>query len=677
LAKKRILILAANPKNVSRFRLDEEVREIENGLTRAQRRDEFELKAQWATRPQDIRRAMLDFKPNIVHFCGHGEGEDGLAFEDNAGQAKLVPTEALAGLFELFTDSVECVVLNACYSAVQAEAIVQHIVCVVWMKQNIGDASAREFAMAFYDALGAGKAIEFAFKLGCNAIHIAGIPEHLTPVLLTKSGIENIEILHDNPSPKIVTAFFSYNPEDQQFVEQVANALCQRGIQTWLDADDIESLKQVVNTRMGFVGFLSKSDLATGQLQDQLQNALHVDQLDIAELPLESSAEQDADKISRELYRELNFENVDDVNIVIDQRGHGSEPYQFSRNVEKLAERLEKIAGYPTLVFRPNIKERAERATLVGKEWETFRQNINNTLETLKLLKTVRKIHILGDGQLGLTFFLGQYFNRTNTIPLECYKIRHKTVFTNKKQEWYCPPPGGDPHCETVAPEQGLNEGKQYRLSQQLIEEKGKWELISKKLSRLERQDILETDTSVKFKLEQEITEIRIKREQLEQEIDELEAQLPQKSTDANDTDDQNFLPRKIKRGEKHRILALYVGTRNRRYLKELNNDLNKERPPLHLVFVETGRFNEPDDALPLIRDLVALLQRLSDENETQKIRFYTSLPFNVVPLISANLTEHIIKRVDFMERDFGGVNRAPGEPYLCLLMENNDKDFS
>ena len=79
---KKILVLAANPKNALRLRLDHEVRDIEGGLQRAQRRDEFVLKQQWATRPQDIRRAMLDFGPNIVHFCGHGKGDAGIVVEN-------------------------------------------------------------------------------------------------------------------------------------------------------------------------------------------------------------------------------------------------------------------------------------------------------------------------------------------------------------------------------------------------------------------------------------------------------------------------------------------------------------------------------------------------------------------------------------------------------------------
>jgi hypothetical protein len=181
----KILILAANPSNTPHLRLDQEVRDIEEGLTRAQQRDRFELVQRWAARPRDVQRAILELEPQIVHFSGHGTGEDGLVLEDGQGQAQLVSTAALAGLFELFADQVQCVLLNACYSEVQGQAIAQHIPYVIGMKQAIGDTAAREFAVGFYDALGAGRDIEFAFKYACNSIQMAGIAEHLTPVLLT------------------------------------------------------------------------------------------------------------------------------------------------------------------------------------------------------------------------------------------------------------------------------------------------------------------------------------------------------------------------------------------------------------------------------------------------------------------------------------------------------------
>jgi hypothetical protein len=185
--KKTILFLAANPKNSTPLRLGKEVQEISDALQRSKKRDKFQLEQEWAVTHTDMRRAVLDYNPQIVHFSGHGAGEDGLALEDETGLIKLVSVPALTALFELFMDQVECVVLNACYSEVQAKAIARHIPYVIGMNKAVGDNAAREFAVGFYDALGAGKSLEFAYKLGCVSISMAGIPEELTPVLKEKS----------------------------------------------------------------------------------------------------------------------------------------------------------------------------------------------------------------------------------------------------------------------------------------------------------------------------------------------------------------------------------------------------------------------------------------------------------------------------------------------------------
>lgn len=186
---RKILVLSANPKGTSQLRLEEEKREIREGLRRSKQRDRYLIDVAEAVRYRDIYRVVLDCEPHIIHFCGHGLGEEGLVFEDETGQVKLVDAQALAGLFDLFADQVECVVLNACYSKVQAEEIARHINYVIGMSNKIGDRAAIEFAVGFYDALGAGRSFEFAYKLGCNMIQMAGIGEHLTPVLLNKNTI--------------------------------------------------------------------------------------------------------------------------------------------------------------------------------------------------------------------------------------------------------------------------------------------------------------------------------------------------------------------------------------------------------------------------------------------------------------------------------------------------------
>ena len=188
--RKTILFLAANPKNTSQLGLDDEAREIEIGLQRSRHRDQFEFKQRWAVSPREMQRAIEDLKPHIVHFSGHGVGEDGLALEDENRDVKLVQADALAKLFRLFgakytNPPVRCVLMNACYSEVQANAIAEYIPFVIGMNKAVGDKAAREFAVGFYDALGAGREIPIAFEFGKVSISMAGIPEDLTPQLVT------------------------------------------------------------------------------------------------------------------------------------------------------------------------------------------------------------------------------------------------------------------------------------------------------------------------------------------------------------------------------------------------------------------------------------------------------------------------------------------------------------
>jgi hypothetical protein len=192
---RRILILSANPKTTSRLRLDEEVREIEEGLRRSKYREQFVIHSRLAVRLRDLRRALLDCEPHIVHFTGHGNKE-GLLVEDELGMAVLISSKALSGLFELCSDHVGCVILSACYSEPQADAICKHINFVVGMQKEIEDKAAIEFAVGFYDALGAGKSFEKAFKFGCNAIlhSFPDLSEHLIPILMTKKPAQNNNI---------------------------------------------------------------------------------------------------------------------------------------------------------------------------------------------------------------------------------------------------------------------------------------------------------------------------------------------------------------------------------------------------------------------------------------------------------------------------------------------------
>jgi hypothetical protein len=184
--KVKILFLAADPSDEVRLRLGQELRDIRENLNLSKQRDSFLLESRESVRPRDISQAIFDIEPHVIHFSGHGMNTGELCFEDISGKMQAVNPDALANLFELVAEHVNCVVLNACYSEIQATAIVEHIPYVVGMNQAIGDKAAIAFSVGFYKALGAGRSFEDAFKFGRVEIQLEGVGEHIAPVLHKK-----------------------------------------------------------------------------------------------------------------------------------------------------------------------------------------------------------------------------------------------------------------------------------------------------------------------------------------------------------------------------------------------------------------------------------------------------------------------------------------------------------
>lgn len=208
-----VLFFAANPQDTGRLRLDVELREVREALQAATYRETIQVKALPAARPKDLRLGLLRNNPRILHFSGHGvrgkgaafaEGngsergalnltwEDdaidpglkgGIALEDENGNTKIVGGDVLAGLIKLFP-SIECVILNACYSEVQAKAIIPHGPCVIGMNTAVPDKTAILFARAFYEALGEKRSLPDAFAYAKTSIDLDGLTGGEIPQLI-------------------------------------------------------------------------------------------------------------------------------------------------------------------------------------------------------------------------------------------------------------------------------------------------------------------------------------------------------------------------------------------------------------------------------------------------------------------------------------------------------------
>jgi nucleoside phosphorylase len=219
--KHTILFLAANPLGTDRVALDREARAIEVELERSGFRDRFELVTRWAAEPLDLLRELRKLKPTVVHFSGHGtaggaghasgpephrdvdiepghNGGDprpGLFFQGPDGGPQLVSTEALEATLGAVGSSVQLIVLSACYSELNAQALLRHVSCVVGVSGAIADDAARSFAIGFYGGLGERESIAAAYAQGCAAISLQGLADHDRPKLAVRAGIDAAKVV--------------------------------------------------------------------------------------------------------------------------------------------------------------------------------------------------------------------------------------------------------------------------------------------------------------------------------------------------------------------------------------------------------------------------------------------------------------------------------------------------
>jgi hypothetical protein len=189
----KILFLAANP-TTTELQLTREVRSIEERIGVGKPRDALVLSIRWAVRPGDIQRALLEEEPHVLHFSGHGSPRAQLMFEDGTGATARIDKDAFADLIGILRGNLRLVVLNACDTEPIAQALVRHVDFAVGMREPIGDEAAIAFSSSFYQALGFGKPVDTAFRLGCNELRLKRISDGQTPRLEVKAGLDATQV---------------------------------------------------------------------------------------------------------------------------------------------------------------------------------------------------------------------------------------------------------------------------------------------------------------------------------------------------------------------------------------------------------------------------------------------------------------------------------------------------
>lgn len=177
----RILLVCANPRGSNPLRTGEEDRTLRESIQLSPHRARIEIQTLNAATVDDLRRALLWSKFDVVHFSGHGTNR-GLVFEDAQGALMVPSSFALAKL--LAARGVKVSLLNACYSLSVGKITAIGLDYTIASSGPISDPAAIEFARGFYDALGANASVPDAYEEGVLAAELKSL--RLDAILLKR-----------------------------------------------------------------------------------------------------------------------------------------------------------------------------------------------------------------------------------------------------------------------------------------------------------------------------------------------------------------------------------------------------------------------------------------------------------------------------------------------------------
>ncbi len=157
--KTKVLFLSALPIDTVNLRIGDEYRNIK---TRLKNSSTFELlNPELSLSAENLTLAMHQ-KPDILHFSGHGK-LDGLLVQDRYEETIKIPPSALKRLFKRYKDTLDMIILNACYSADQAKALSELDIYCIGMSNAIEGDAAISFSAGLYSNMAGGAGFEDSF----------------------------------------------------------------------------------------------------------------------------------------------------------------------------------------------------------------------------------------------------------------------------------------------------------------------------------------------------------------------------------------------------------------------------------------------------------------------------------------------------------------------------------
>jgi len=172
--KTKILYLSASPEDQEPLQSDSEFRQIFEKADPMY----FEMISRSKMKAMEFVSVLVEEKPQIVHFSGHGSPEE-IFLEDETEESSLIPKGDVIEVFRHLSKKPRLIFLNACWTANSLEGLSSFIDFVIATRKKVFDKTAIDFAVKFYELLGHGEPVKNTFDLTKTHFEIKGLKEEV------------------------------------------------------------------------------------------------------------------------------------------------------------------------------------------------------------------------------------------------------------------------------------------------------------------------------------------------------------------------------------------------------------------------------------------------------------------------------------------------------------------
>jgi hypothetical protein len=187
-AKLKIALLVTNPDSRTSLQTGVEARYIDEGIRLGGKTGEVDLKIVPAPTLSTLLDTLNSYRPDVLHFSGHGGGRTLLFDNEKAGDdgGTVLDFDMVARVVGATSTSPKLLVLVACDTVDGVDQFLDSIPVVIAMADAIDDDAACEFSRRFYQTLSAGETISNSLEQAKIVLANKGYTNASLPTLVTR-----------------------------------------------------------------------------------------------------------------------------------------------------------------------------------------------------------------------------------------------------------------------------------------------------------------------------------------------------------------------------------------------------------------------------------------------------------------------------------------------------------